>query len=268
MNGLVIAVGIGVASQYVVAPLWVRASQTIVIRPNWVATDVGQLSWEVQEFISARVQQFHALGFEFRCNVHSAGAVPGVQGFQVLLVNPTTGDIAVLIIASAALHRSMIFVIRSEFADGTWIATGSNPGIGMYPPNPACRYENFAWVQDAATMLEAHRRVLAQSGRSHVQRVAPAPGEEFRYMDYEWGRGNQWAVACGYRYVAPERGVFAFTLPGAFLATWKLSWPIKQLRIALRDRAARRVWQQLGMSTWIAPRPTVPLPLPPPLPPV
>lgn len=247
---------------YVVGPFLARFTQTVVMWPSWVATSPEQLTPSMHQFVGSLVAQFHHQGFEFRCNVHVERAVPGVQGFQVLLVHPSTRDIAVIIVASASLARSMIFSVRSEFADGITIATGSNPKIGMFPAHPDYQYENFPWVRDAEELIETHRRVLAARGRSNQARVAPSPGDEIAYMNDEWRASNERHVESGYRYPLPQRGVYAFTTKGAILATWKLAWPVKRIRIFLRNRRSRQRWAELGMQRW-PPASREPLPLPP-----
>jgi hypothetical protein len=81
-------------------------------------------------------------------------------------------------------------------------------------------------------------------------------------MDDEWRRSAERHVASGYRRELPERGVYAFTVKGAILSTWKLAWPVKQIRMFLRDRRSRRGWAELDMHSW-EPASPAPLPLPP-----
>src|SRR4051794_18499316 len=248
MEGLALLALAAFSFFFVVAPLLIYATQSVTIRASWAQTTPEDLMAGMQDFVRVLVHQFIALGFEFRCNVHLAGAMPGVHGFQVLLVHPTTSEIAVLLIARGSMNlQSLVFAIRSEYADGTWISTGCNPGIGIFPPDPNHRYENFPWVHDAGTMCAAHRRLVAAAGRAAEPAVAPAPGQELGHMDQEGDRSNRWHTACGYRYVDHERGVLYFTLWGAFLSTWKLMAPIKQIRIGLRNRKSLRVWEKLGM---------------------
>jgi hypothetical protein len=219
MREVLILLSITLAAPYVLGPIITRFTQTIAMWPRWVATSPEQLTPAMHQFIGALVAQFHAEGFEFRCNVHIERGVPGVAGFQVLLVHPSTHDIAVIIVSKASLARSMTFSVRSEFADGMTIAIGANPGIGMFPAHPKYHYENFPWVRDAKTLIEAHRRVLGARGRWNQARVAPSLGEEIQYMTDEWRRSNERHVESGYRYPSQERGVYAFSAKGGLCTT-------------------------------------------------
>ena len=44
-------------------------------------------------------------------------------------------------------------------------------------------------------------------------------------------------------------GLYRFTWKGAFLSTWKLVPPVKQIRVALRNRQSRKNWGKIGMSS-------------------
>jgi len=237
--------------QFVVAPIVVYFTQSIAQRPNWRQTELDQLSPAMVEYLGQVVREFQEQGFEVVENLHGGGATPGVQGFQALLVNRSTNDLAVIIMTRAAVVRSALtFAIRSEFSDGTKIATGASQSPGIFPADPRTDWQNFPWVKQPAAMCEAHRRRLSTSGRTRDARFILTPGNERAYYQMEWDRGNQWHVQCGYRYLDEAAGVYRFTVKGAMLGTWKLIRPIKRMRIWLRDRAARRAWKSLGMDAY------------------
>jgi hypothetical protein len=249
--------------KWIVAPIVVHRRQTMAMRPEPRFAGPEVLTPEIAELTGALVGQFKAEGFEFAGNVYHANAVPGVRAVQVMLVNRSTKDIGVVIGTVGAKIRSLVFSVRSEFADGTSVATYSSRSIGVYPPNPGNDAVNFAWVMDAQTICEAHRRRLDQLGKSAVPRVAPAPGQELEYVDREWQRESERYVELKYRYVEPSAGVLRFTWKGAILTSYKLTPPIKGWRIKRRDQRSRRKWQELGMDRWSSP--VAPVSFPPPL---
>jgi hypothetical protein len=253
-------------AKWILAPIIIHRRQTMAMRPEPRFAGPDVLTPEIAELTAELVGQFEAEGFQFAANVYHANAVPGVRAVQVILVNRAANDIAVVIGTAGAKTRSLVFAVRSEFADGMSVATGSNLGIGIFPRNPAIDAVNFSWVTDAHTLCEAHRRRLHRLGKADVSRVAPAPGEELNYMDREWQRETRRFVEIGYYYFDPPAGILRFTWKGAILSSYKLKRPIKGWRIKWRDQRARRKWQELGMDQWVAP--TVgPLysPAPPPL---
>jgi hypothetical protein len=52
-------------------------------------------------------------------------------------------------------------------------------------------------------------------------------------------------VDCGYYYRDELAGVQRPTWKGAILMTWKLCWPVKPIRLALRRHGARRLLHEL-----------------------
>ena len=197
--------------KWILAPIIIHRRQTIAMRPDNRIAGPETLTPEIAELTAALVSQFKAEGFEFAANTYHANAVPGVRAVQIMLVNRSTSDIAVVIgtiaHARASKRRALVFAVRSEFADGTSISTGSSRNIGITPKNPAIDTINFAWVTDAHTLYEAHRRRLRLLGKADVPRVAPVPGAELDYVDREWQRETRRYVELGYRYFDPPAGV-------------------------------------------------------------
>jgi hypothetical protein len=251
--------------RWVWAPIRMHSTQTILIRPRREATASEQLTPELQDFMGQVVRQFRDVGFEVASNFHHPGAVPGINSFQIVCVHHADNDVASIIATRGSNSRSMLFAVRSEFPDGTWITTANNRGIGIFPREPGTEVANFSWARDPAELYEAHRRLLRRAGKSNSPRIAPAPGEELAYLDHEWDRNNQWHVRCGYRWRDDSAGVYRFTWRGAYLTTWKLQWPLKGWRIRLRDYKARRLWNELGMDQWRRPASAAGLRSPPPL---
>ncbi|MDB5172019.1 MAG: hypothetical protein JWN51_792 [Phycisphaerales bacterium] len=253
-------------NRWVWVPIRMHSRQTILIRPRREATASEQLTPELQDYIGQVVRQFRDIGFEVAGNFHQPGAVPGINSFQIVCVNRATNDLAIIIATRGSNSRSMLFAIRSEFPDGTWIATANNRGIGIFPREPGTEVANFSWAKDPAELHEAHRRLLRRAGKSNTPRIAPAPGEALAYVDREWDRNSHWHVRCGYRWRDDSAGVYRFTWKGAYFSTWKLLWPLKGWRLRLRDYKARRLWNELGMDQWHRPASAAVLRSPPPRP--
>jgi hypothetical protein len=201
-------------AKWILAPIIIHRRQTMAMRPEPRFAGPDVLTPEIAELTAELVGQFNAEGFEFAANVYHANAVPGVRAVQVMLVNRATSDIAVVIGTTAAKARSLVFSVRSEFADGTSVSTGSNRGIGIFPRNPANDAVNFAWVTDAHTLCEAHRRRLHLLGKADVPRVALPPGGELDYVDREWQRESRRFAQLGYYYFDPPAGVLRLTWKG------------------------------------------------------
>jgi len=236
--------------QGVLTPIRIRRNQTMAADITYVETQAEILTPEFQDFIGRAVRQFNDHGFVVAANVHRAGVTAGLSVVQILLVNRSTNDVAIIAIIFATVTRSMLFGIRSCFADGKRIVTANIRKIGILPPDPKSESMNFSWVREAATLCEVHRRRLEAAGRADEERVSFVAGTEIAYLQSEHEYEMQRFVATGYKRLDRRSNIYKFTWKGAYLSTWKLMQPIQRWRISHRDRRAWQVWKELGMDRW------------------
>jgi hypothetical protein len=247
--------------RFVWAPIKIHGSQTLAAKPAWQPVDPATLTPEMREFFDSVGGRLRGLGFEEATFLgHPGNAVPGIHSAQLLLINRTTDDLAVLIATHGKSNRSLVYGFRTDFADGSRVFAGVNPGIGVWPRNPRDVSETFAFVDDPALLYDAHRRLIERRGFSQKhRRPAPRIGQEQAFQEWDWEHNLRWPLSRGYYRLDEERGVYRPTWKGAFLMTWRLVPPIKPWRIALRDRRARRVWRELGMPTASVPGERAPI---------
>jgi hypothetical protein len=234
---------------FILVPIKVHRTSTITARPPGEAKDPGSLTPEMRDFFGFVIDRLREAGFEELVLIAHSGAVPGVNSAQSLLVNRATGDLAVAIATHAGLSRSLVYAIRTDFADGSRISTGVNPGIGVSRKNPRDVVNTFAFVEDPVQLYEAHRRLMSRQGLTDRPRgwAPTTPDEALAYNEWDWQHSMAWPVDCGYRWLDEQAGLYRFTWKGAFFSSWRITQPVKRWRIARRDRAARRLWQELGM---------------------
>lgn len=244
--------------QWIIAPIRIHAHQTLAVKPSFLPAHPDNLTPEIRETFAVVVPQLQAEGFDHATYLHHVGSA-STESVVALMVNRATGDVSQVIgVVSAggdfmSATRSTVFTIRSEFADGHHVVTGSTRKPGCFPPNPDVDYQAFPWVRDAHTLCEVHRRRLARRGLSDVPRLAPPVGDELGYFEREWERETKRYVSLGYKYLDATAGLFRMTWRGAFLSSWKLTGPILRWRARrLRSRALAE-WRALGMDEWRPP---------------
>ena len=249
--------------KWIVAPLLVRMRGTMSLLPAHRPAQSEHLTPELRDYIAAIISQFEVVGFERVAQLYHDKEMPDVTAIEALLVNRTTRDTGRIVACHAKLKRTLVYVISSGFADGTSIVTAHNRDIGIFPANPAIDVLTVSWVTDVATLCEFHRRRIERAGRTGQPRSIPESGQEIAYVDDVANRERVRLVQAGYMYADPARGVYRYTWKGAILCVWKLTEPVKGWRMRLRDRAARRIWNELAMDRWQSSRHTPPpLPLP------
>jgi hypothetical protein len=234
---------------FVVAPINVHGSQRLAIKPGREPIDPASLSSEMREFIEAVAGRLREVGFEEGSLERLVkSGVPGVETANVLLVNRAAGETAIIIGTKSATIRTLVYTIRTDFDDESRVSTVFSASIGVFPRNPSDVAETFPFVDDPLLIVEAHRRQLKKHGRQNLA-LRPLPTKEGidEFQEWEWERNMRYSVSRGYYWIDREGGFYRMTWKGAFLMTWKLVTPIKQWRIALRNRRARRIWMELGM---------------------
>jgi hypothetical protein len=161
-----------------------------------------------------------------------------VLGVQVLLVQPESRDIGYGIFSSSAAGaiRAWMVTIRTRFADGTQIVTGSSTRAGVFPANPSADVIAANWIKDPARLYRIHRARVVASGRAGEPRMLPAPERAVAYQQDEWREEIERLIRAGYFRRPGGGGKCRMTLKGAYVMTWRLLWPVKQWR-QLRARA-------------------------------
>ena len=235
-----------------------------LVRPVRALVGDDDLTPDQRDVLGRLTAAFARAGFG-PPTTHRTAAVANATGLHRMMVHPRTGDLAVMIVATAKHTRDVVFAVRSEFADGRRISTGVNRNATVFPPNPADDPVSFPWVRDVPTVLEAHRRRVERAGRSAEPRATPGQDQVESYLDAAWDREHAWFVRCGYRYLDAADGKYRSTWKGAYLTAWKLTPPVKGWRARRRARRSRRLWRDLGLDAWQPPppEPTPALPLPP-----
>src|SRR5688572_7318665 len=104
--------------RWLVAPIIVRLKYRMAANPSFEPTRAEELTPEVRDFLGTILPQFFREGFEAVANISLKGMISGVNGAQIVLVNRATSDIAIVITSQGTLVRSLVFAIRSHFADG------------------------------------------------------------------------------------------------------------------------------------------------------
>jgi hypothetical protein len=232
---------------YVVCPLavlgwgWVRGE--LELNP----TLVEDLPESARDSLRRMLEALWAQGFEVVSNCRTPNSAPGVLGVQVLLVQPEARDIGYGIFSSAGNLRAWMVTIRTRFADGTQIVTSSSTAPGVYPVDPSVDAIHPYWIKDPARLYRIHRARVVASGRAGEPRMLPAPGQAIGYQQDEWREEVDRVIRAGYYRAADGEGRCRMTVKGAFVMTWRLLWPVKQIRQARRRVRAWWVIRGLGV---------------------
>ena len=145
-----------------------------------------------------------------------------------------------------ATHFSQRYVeFCTEFANGEEIGTLNSHTAYVTKPDPLKRLFRFPSVQNPLMLYGAHRQLVDRHAPP-AARFIPTPGTEHLHLAHGIEKANRRQVEFGYMYLDEAAGAYRPTLRGAFMMTWKLAWPVKQVRAALAKKAATETLHSLG----------------------
>jgi hypothetical protein len=235
---------------YVVLPLRLRRKMWHAAHPKYVPTQVEHLTPLAQEGIRRLVHELAPDGFTVAANLHLAAGsgVSNTAGVIVLLVNRQEQAQISGISAVSGANAHWAVVATTLFADGSRIVTANSSHVSGHPRNPSVDVINVPWIRNTRRLYAIHRARVAASSRASQPRVLPDPGREAAFLEDQWRDEMQRLQRGGYYWLddSPER--YRMTLKGAYIMTWRLLPPFRQLRMALAQRKARRVLRALGFA--------------------
>ncbi len=233
----------------VASSVWTHQSQGISIDTEHVSINPegpGMLR-EVSAYYRHAVAGLTPLGFRPVLS-YSMTPVSNAIGFATVFKNDRTSEVATIInsFVSSGINTSLL-LFRTDFADGTMVTTNNNNSLSYFPtPKPPVHVFAFPQVRDPERLYEVHQAVVGQfdEGSPRHDPIGDDPGAYLkRSLQREYAR----FVACGYQYLDEAKGVQCLTWKGAFMATLKLNWPVRQIRKVWRLWKAAKMLRGLGL---------------------
>ncbi|MHB1558230.1 MAG: hypothetical protein ACYC61_12280 [Isosphaeraceae bacterium] len=253
---LPLLLGFAVGYPAIAGPLVVKSKQWITADPGFDPIDPNSdlMPQLVSDSIARTVPDLEGLGFEWRGTFSHLGAVANANAYVTLFEDPKARRTAQLftVFGASALSRQVVTVLvfRSEFTDGTWLATGNSGVPSLFPRSDRIRKGtgSFPWIQDPYRLYQVHEASVAH----YASDAIPAPqdtSDPLEFLRESVRREHAHFVEVGYVKLDERRGVYRYTWKGAILGAWKLTWPIKPIRLWLRRREAVRILREIGLES-------------------
>ena len=240
----------------VASAVWIHQSQWIAIDSENVRINPEGPGTprEVSEYYRYAVAGLTPLGFTPVLSFSVPKSLPNAIGFATVFKNDRTSEVATIVNSSVSSQsfassgiKTSLLVFLTEFADGTTVTTNNNNSPSyLPPPRPPVHAFAFPQVRDPARLYEVHQAVVGQFDEGSV-RHDPIGDDPDAYIKRTQQRERTRSLACGYQYLDEDKGVQRPTWKGAFMATVKLIWPVKQIRKFWRLRNAAKMLRELGL---------------------
>jgi hypothetical protein len=235
---------------YIVAPIRVRSQQIKPLKAKYESLDAEQLP---QEFSATFRDASDVLQ---RCGFLSAGVATrldsqiGQASFVELFINAGHNDSAQVIAVrtprpSAPARLTALLTFRTEFTDGTVIVTTNSATGSCFPPDPQIDSVRWRGCADLERLYQFHRARVKRDSGTRRATLKDVTSTVQRLENEHVRTFNRLTAAC--YFVVDEPGArFIPTIKGAFLMTYRLLPPWKQLNQYIKDRRAGRVREELG----------------------
>ena len=241
-----------IGALYGYAPFKARQRQTKDASVEYRPIELPELPHEVaQAFIDASrglvACGFHALGHLTHFTPKTAQ-----NSYVSVWVNPSSLDQAQIIgvLTPSPLHGIRVVTLvtfRTEFTDGTSIVTSNTSSPGVFPRDKTANTIRCPGIRDFTLLYRFHRERVSRDRAARTATLDDVKDARTR-METEFTRTYERLIAAGYYSLDPARQQYRPTLKGAFLMTYRLLPPFKQIQKLRRDRLAEKNLRDLGFG--------------------
>lgn len=233
---------------YVAGPILIRFKQRHSVHPQLEPKAPQDLPGEVSEFFQRATQDLTGEGFTvWPAFTHRA---QNATAHLKLFLNREVGDsiIATAIYSNAKgveRLRTKNLIITTKLDDGQRYVTSNTQVRGIFR-NPQGQHGLFLpQIRDNSQLYKIHRAWLAKAAPAG-QRILPAKGREVDAIAEEMTGNLDRQVELGFFYIDRVSDSYRPTWKGAVLMTWKVCWPVKQIRKVYRARKDKEIVHSLG----------------------
>jgi hypothetical protein len=237
---------------YVFAPWKVRNRQSKSVTVNYTSIEPAEFPPEILSVFSIGATVLEQAGFECLGSVTQARNKTGQQSFVSVWVNRSTLDSAQVIGILTPSHPGgsravTLLTFRTEFNDLTAIVTTNTSSPGVFPPDKKIDSVRCPGAKNLTLLLRLHReRVKRVSGTRKATLVRFADAKSRMALEHE--KAYQRLVEAGYYSLDKTKENYVPTLKGAYLMTYRLLPPFKQIQRIRRALRTTRVLRETGFA--------------------
>ena len=240
---------------FVWAPMLIFCVQKMSIRPRTKRfdDDLSSLPAAPAEYFAQAREALSADGFETVGMYYLPDAVPNVTGLLFLTANRQTDELALAAALyatanGASMLKSMYVEFVSRYSSGQVLGTGNAKELGSFAKTPGFDTVHFPQVDDLRQLYRLHVarcNAIVPGGRRTNRLDGEFGGDGEAYLNAILSEEFARQVPAGYLLPDAAGENYRPTVKGACLMTWKIIWPIKQIRMRIRDRKAERLIAEL-----------------------
>lgn len=243
------AVGGLLALQYILGPILIRYTQKMRGSPHSSHSILKRSRPRpTSRHSSTQLKQNSGdHGFEALAHVALPNVLANVKSIVVVMVRPESNDAAMAATmfgtGGGTTVEKFHVEFSTDFADGIEVATTNSKEESVFRPLPHKKLLQCDFARDPVGLWRIHDRATREFGTGSKVRV-PGGDEVVERFAASLRKEFTDQVAVGWLYYDEEHDVFRLTWKGACLMTWKICWPVAQIRRAPRRKRVNRLLEE------------------------
>jgi hypothetical protein len=241
-----------IVALYIVAPLRVIRKQAMDIQAGFEPIELPELPTDVCNAFYTASQWLAACGFTALGHLRKHRTASGQDSFVSVWVNHSSADSAQIIgirtpWPTGGVRITTVLAFRTEFSDGTSIFTTNSKSGSVFPPDPRVNGIRCPGIPEVAKLYRVHRALVEQdrAGRtSTLDRVK----DPLSRMNDEHRNTHERLIRAGYYRIDEASQRYVPTMKGAYLMTYRLLPPFKQIIRRRKNRKTARTLERLGFG--------------------
>ena len=246
--------------KYIYAPFKIRQSQRQPGTVSYQACEITDLPAHITPHFLRTVPPLASAGFVTQGCATRMIPETHLESYVSLWVNQKLQDTAQIITVvvrpaggTTKVVNSTLF--RTEFTDETSIITTNSGSGGVFPRDPNVAGISSPALQDIGELYRLHRARVAYHRGSRKPTI-PVFKDATASLQNEHHKTFERLITARYYDYDPASDEYIPTMRGAFLMTYKMLTPFKQIQKRRKQTAAVKEMRRVGFER-LAPQPAV-----------
>jgi len=229
-------------AKYTLGPIIVRFKNTAAVDPTFHEIPDEHARVLFPQHFFAMIREFEALGFSLVCHLSSSSITGKVHSMTSLLINRSTRTFAAVafirsLVAEAPATVSYI-EFHADFEDGSRLDTNNSSTVGVFYDAPQKTKIKVPHLKAPSALYQVHLHLMKQR---QVPACLPEPGTEKAHFISSTKESLAEQVELGFYFLDETKQCYRHTWRGAYRATYRLLWPMKQIHQRRQAREGRRI---------------------------
>jgi hypothetical protein len=237
---------------YIYAPMKIRRQQVRDVTIECNPIELAQLPGEVATVFQSASQDLASCGFQAVGHGHHSVPQSRQDSYVSIWANHQLGDSAQVIgictpWPTGNVRTVTLVTFRTEYTGQTSIVTSNSSSSGIYPVDPRIQSIRCPGIWDLPLLYQFHRARVDRDSRGRQPTLARVTPPETR-LQLEQTETFERLIRAGYYSLDQTQLYYIPTWKGAYLMTYKLLPPFKQIQKMRKDAACDRELKELGFG--------------------